>query len=470
MRRILVIAVSAGCTLEAGKEVPPVKGDGPVVVDKDTQRVRLNTAQVPVLESCAHGQVVRLGDLGFECSAPEVPWTGVTDKPLVFSPDTHSHPAGQVSDFREAAIDSMDGATVGGSFSIDGDGSVGGNLSVGGSFSAGEDLSLLPWRTCKTITLSDPGAGDLGTQIGAFLDKYRCMLFVLPASTTWTWNEPITVADFQAVWIYGQPRFTTPKNSHTVTINMTQNRTFVVSDGVSERNPERVYVGYHAYFSLDSVNVVESANDARVLSRNSCSGGALFASSGQYSTITLAFSTITTSEDVAAVGWTGFVNLRIYHTYIDKGPGAPRDIQAVKSYYGWCAGGGRMIVHNTFNYPGAGVSFPSDSKIAYTEGCATGWTDRGTFCSSPLQPANTAHDAQIKCIAMGADTCSVGQLYRIGTGACDQGGDSDRCWSNSYCGSTSMVWVQSGVGWACAGWNDNSIAGGRTYYCCRSKY
>lgn len=97
-----------------------------------------------------------------------------------------------------------------------------------------------------------------------------------------------------------------------------------------------------------------------------------------------------------------------------------------------------------------------------TAGCPAGWGNyNGRFCYSPVQPATSAHSAEIACIDnFGARTCSVGEYYIVGTAACS----GDYCWSNGYCGGTAGIRVRNGTGWECVVWNTNY-----QYRCCKPK-
>ena len=94
-------------------------------------------------------------------------------------------------------------------------------------------------------------------------------------------------------------------------------------------------------------------------------------------------------------------------------------------------------------------------------GCPSGWSDGDGFCASPVQAASSVHEAQMSCARMGADTCSVGQYYVIGTTGCSD----NRCWTNSYCTSGDAVWVTAWSGWSCANW-DTSYQ----FRCCMPKW
>ena len=67
MRKGWLLVLLAGCTIEAGKDVPPVVGGSGVAVDAD-QKVSLDTDKVPVLASCGNGQYVRRSGATWECA------------------------------------------------------------------------------------------------------------------------------------------------------------------------------------------------------------------------------------------------------------------------------------------------------------------------------------------------------------------------------------------------------------------
>lgn len=60
----------AACSIEAGKDVPPVTGSDPVVVDAGSQRVSIDPARVPVVESCEPGGLVTRTTGGWACRTP----------------------------------------------------------------------------------------------------------------------------------------------------------------------------------------------------------------------------------------------------------------------------------------------------------------------------------------------------------------------------------------------------------------
>lgn len=238
-------------------------------------------------------------------------------------------------------------------------------LDVNGSLYVNEDLSLLPEQSCHNLTFdSSNSSTDLGDLLADPLKKYRCVSVLLAASTTWTWNKPIAVRNFQRLAIIGDGGANFAQNL-TVVINMTQNDTFSGA-GSAQREPTRVLVGSHASFALASVKLFESANDARPLS--SLPGGALFVmrDSRQFGVIELTNIRISTSEDVVGIGERVTATVLFGHTFIDKAPGAPRDIKALKSYTGWGFPGNYTMAHTSINTLGAGVSFDTNPKIIYT--------------------------------------------------------------------------------------------------------
>ncbi|TNE86601.1 MAG: hypothetical protein EP330_22975 [Deltaproteobacteria bacterium] len=97
-----------------------------------------------------------------------------------------------------------------------------------------------------------------------------------------------------------------------------------------------------------------------------------------------------------------------------------------------------------------------------SKACPSGWTSGGNdhYCYSPVQTASNGHNAQIACTDLGADTCTVGQYYQIGTTGCA----GNQCWTNSYCAGTDVMWVTSGSGWDCANWNTQL-----QYRCCMDR-
>ncbi|HUJ25409.1 MAG TPA: hypothetical protein VLW85_05290 [Myxococcales bacterium] len=69
MRALALIALSLGC-ISKGTEIPPVHAGAGVTVDAKTQTVSIDPAVVPVLPSCAEGEVVVRGaDAGWDCTS-----------------------------------------------------------------------------------------------------------------------------------------------------------------------------------------------------------------------------------------------------------------------------------------------------------------------------------------------------------------------------------------------------------------
>jgi hypothetical protein len=237
----------------------------------------------------------------------------------------------------------------------------------GGGIYIDQDAFLLPRASCRPMTLSSPAA-DLGSQLATLLTTYRCVNVTLAANTTWTWNTPIQVADFQTLTVTGAG-YANGATNITVTIDMTQNQTFT-NGGTAYREPNRVTVGSNGLFGLYGVDVHESSNDARPLSPGSCEGGALFtpAVDASSATVDVTNTNVTTSEDFIGIGSRAFANVHFGWTTVNQAMGAPRAISAVKSYTGWCFDGGYAIVHDSVTHTtlGTNVSMQTSPKLVYS--------------------------------------------------------------------------------------------------------
>ena len=240
--------------------------------------------------------------------------------------------------------------------SVDGNVGVGtptpaAKLDVQGTLNVDQDMTLLPQKNCRSITLDDSGGGDLGAQMSVLIAKYRCMTLTLKANTSWTWNTPVRVNEHQFVYLVGEG-YTNMATNITVNVNMTQNHTDL-ANGTSCRNPMRVEVGDGGTFGIAGVHVLETSNDGRPLTPDD-RGGALFDTAGSFATIEVEQILIDSSEDIVGVGSRGVANVRFGHTFISKGSSSPRDILASKVYTGWGWAGGYGIVHNSFTTLGPG--------------------------------------------------------------------------------------------------------------------
>lgn len=228
-----------------------------------------------------------------------------------------------------------------------------------GSFPLDNDLFLLPQGNCQIATLSTPAAGDLGDQLMAYVNKFRCTKVTLQAGTTWTWNNLVQLRDFQTLTVSGEG-VTGAADNITVTINMTRNR------GADARDPARAVVGNHATFILKGVKVAESALDIRPLTGDGSMSGAIFVAPSLHSTIELSQIRISSSEDIVNVGMRGLCAIKFGYTYIDKAAGSPRNILATKQYGGVTFGGGFGFVFTSYSTLGAGVSYQSSANMQYS--------------------------------------------------------------------------------------------------------
>lgn len=227
-----------------------------------------------------------------------------------------------------------------------------------------EDANLLPRATPKVVTLSNP-AGDLGDQLKSLLTKNRHVAVTLAANTAWIWNKPVTLAPGQVLSVTGEG-YVNGGGNITVTINMTVNRT-ITDKGIDNRAPRRMLVGTGSAFSLVGVNVIESAKDSKPLYLSS-GEGALFVAYGDFCTIEVIQSHVTSSEDVISVGSRATANIKLGHTWFDKTSGSPRDIFATKLYTGWDCAGAHGFVHHSHTTLGAGVTYQPSPKLTYLDG------------------------------------------------------------------------------------------------------
>jgi N-acetylneuraminic acid mutarotase len=96
----LVVLGGTACTKS---ETPTLTAQAPLVLDTAGETLRLDEARVPVVASCADGQLVQKTGSGWTCATPgpggvPVTWDTVTGKPNSFPPATHSHSWNEVTD------------------------------------------------------------------------------------------------------------------------------------------------------------------------------------------------------------------------------------------------------------------------------------------------------------------------------------------------------------------------------------
>lgn len=93
--------------------------------------------------------------------------------------------------------------------------------------------------------------------------------------------------------------------------------------------------------------------------------------------------------------------------------------------------------------------------------CPDGWTDTGTFCYSPVQPAAPPHFADRDCARdFGGHLCSVGEYYVAGASNCS----GNKCWSSASCDTGKAVWVSAEFAWGCEQWSAPY-----QYRCCKGR-
>lgn len=228
-------------------------------------------------------------------------------------------------------------------------------LDVRGDLRVERNLSLAPNHACHQVLLDNASAGDLGDVVTALIDGRQCTVVLLKSNTAWNWNKPVVLKPFQTLRMYGQG-YENGATHITVSLLMTTNRTFTETGAPDRRAPGRIIVPQGAEFSLEGVNVVESAKDTRELTRD-CDSGALFNAVGVGSILNLSQLRITTTEHVANVANRARSDVLFGHTFVDKATGSPRDISMVITHAGWCFTGNIGYVHGSHTTLGAGVSF-----------------------------------------------------------------------------------------------------------------
>jgi hypothetical protein len=237
-------------------------------------------------------------------------------------------------------------------------------LHVAGGIRVDEDAGLLRGANCRWVTLTDPGAGDLGDQLAGLLLRNACVYAMLAKNTGWTWNKRLDIPEGQILHVWGDGYANVAQNI-TVDIYMTQNIQVTRCDGSTpmERSPGRVTVGSYAEFWLEGVRVTANIpSDGLALAGQAGYGGSLFNCWGQSSELTLRQIRITTTEDVAGIGSQGFCNVRFGHTFIDR-QGTTGTIQAAKFYGGCSLGGGFGFVHASHTTLGANVQLVPTAKV-----------------------------------------------------------------------------------------------------------
>ena len=236
-------------------------------------------------------------------------------------------------------------------------------LDVNGTLRVDLDRSLLPGQGCREWKLGAAQmAMDLGDVLAGLVDKYRCIKVTLANNTTWTWNKPVQMADFQRLTVVSES-YKNYALDLTVKIRMTENRTFTLA-GPTQRDPVRLSAGTSSHFKLEGVILEESANDPRPLTAEP--GGALFVvrDGRQFATLELIQSRVTSTEDIMGGGDRVTASVLFGHTSIEKAAGAARDIQAVKTYAGWSFPGASINAMVAFTTLGPGVTFATTSDIS----------------------------------------------------------------------------------------------------------
>lgn len=224
-----------------------------------------------------------------------------------------------------------------------------------------------------TVTLTNTGT-DLGTQINdiiaAYGKVYRRIKIVLPANTTWTWNNQVAIDWGNDIVIEGGGWQNGAQNL-TVTINMTQNGSFVYG-GTTYRVPSRALVSLGS-LTICGVIIQESANDSRPLSPGDVHGGLFVMSGGSnasaynlHQRISIYQSYIYSTEDIISVGTgaRGLVNSGWLYAY--KRSGSIRDIYVLKHYSGWSFTTGFAVIDISHTTLGSGVYYHNNPHLYYT--------------------------------------------------------------------------------------------------------
>lgn len=111
----LVEVGSFACTKS---EPPALTAREPLVLDASGETLSLDETKVPVVASCANGQIVQKTGTGWACATPgpggvPVTWETVTDKPESFPPAAHTHAFSEVTGVPDFALSNDVGAVTG---------------------------------------------------------------------------------------------------------------------------------------------------------------------------------------------------------------------------------------------------------------------------------------------------------------------------------------------------------------------
>lgn len=233
-------------------------------------------------------------------------------------------------------------------------------LHVKGSVIVDEDASLLTGRGCRSLTLDKPEAGDLGDQLNPLLAKYRCLVVALKKNTTWEWNKRIELEQGQSLRIEGESFVT---EGIAVFIRMTRNERQILS-GTEYKVTTRVLLDGYAQLRLWGVNLVVATSDSRPLTPYA-NGGGLITSAGPFNNITLWDTKVTSSEDLIGILDEGTASVNLQGSKIDKDPGAPRDIFAVKAHSAWSTATSFGLIAHVADTLGPGVSYQANPGLLY---------------------------------------------------------------------------------------------------------
>ena len=215
---------------------------------------------------------------------------------------------------------------------------------------------------------------DLGQQLESLVARYQVVnvRFKLEAADRdlmFTWNHPIYIPENHRLSI--EAPHENVASSLKVQINMTETpakSSYPGDDPGNRRIPRRVIVAKNATLSIIGVRLIEKANDKGELAQTDCTGGALFDIAGDFGTVEITQSRITSSEDVVGFGSQTYGRVKFGWTYINKQDGSPRpNIFGVKVYTGWCfpGAGGVVSRHEGQVILGEGVSLQDHPGITY---------------------------------------------------------------------------------------------------------
>ncbi len=257
------------------------------------------------------------------------------------------------------------------------------------SLNSSADFLKSRWAS-KLVIINDT-ATDLGLQINKLLKKYAILTVYLKTNSEYTWNTFVDLSPEQYLYIRKNPE----QSGSMPVIKMTKNATYTFDmqqyvgslNGIY-REVSRVLVRDYAYFNLESVKVVESANDTRPLSPRS-DKAALFTAWG--GSITFYGCEFESTEDIVTCnGQTNTSNLYEVWCKFQKAANSVRDIAITKYATGWNSAGQPLYVAWHAPELGPGVSWGTSSRIIYLRAQPT-ITPDGKFGIGTEAPTEKLH-------------------------------------------------------------------------------